>query len=106
MIKKIIVFLPVMVLLFAFNSKLTKASPSCAEKYLTLVNPIRGRERWFDKSLTPLTDQYQEIKKYDYPATWLIQYDALQDKDIVSEINKFDNGQEIGVFLEVFPQFA
>ena len=81
-------------------------SVGCDNRYLVLTNPVRGRERWFDKSLTPLTDQYKEIKKYNYPATWLIQYDALQDKDIVSEINKFDNSHEIGVFLEVSPQFT
>lgn len=79
----------------------------CDYRYLTLINPVRGRNLWLDKTLKPLDDQYQEIEKYNFSATWLLQYDALIDKEITNFIkNSFNPYQEIGLFLEVSPDLA
>jgi hypothetical protein len=86
----------------------TKAAEntSCQNRYVTFVNPVRSRELWTDKSLGPITAQYEELKKYLFPATWLLQYDTLDDKELLDEISGFDKSQETGVFLEVSPKLA
>jgi hypothetical protein len=78
----------------------------CNERYLTLVNPVRGRNLWTDKSLVPLTQQYGAIKERDFSATWLLQYDALKDGELVGEIEKFNSSQELGLFLEISEKLA
>jgi hypothetical protein len=78
----------------------------CKNRYVTLVNPVRGRDLWVDKTLNPITEQYSLIKSYNFPATWLIQYDVLKDSDVINKIQQFDNKQELGVFLEISPTLA
>src|SRR4030065_2946232 len=78
----------------------------CNERYLNLVNPVRGRDLWLDKSLKPINEQYQAINSYGFSASWLLQYDTLIDNELIVEIKKFDNRQELGVFLEVSPSLA
>ena len=34
---------------------------TCSNRYVTLVNPVRGRNIWFDKSLKPIKDQYGKV---------------------------------------------
>jgi len=104
--KKIFILTTILLaLLFSSPVKVTGSS-SCENRYLTLVNPVRGRGFWSDRSLKPLRDQYELVRKYDFPATWLFQYDALTDKELVGEVKKFDSGQERGVFLEVSKSLA
>lgn len=80
---------------------------NCDNRYVTLINPIRGRNLWIDKSITPLKDQFQEINKYNFAASWLLQYDALVDDEIIGYINSnFGGNQELGVFLEISPNLA
>ena len=74
---------------------------NCNDRYATIVNPIRSRNLWIDKSLEPLRDQYELVNKYNFPATWLIQFDVLKDKEVLDEIRKFDVNQEMSVLLEV-----
>ena len=74
---------------------------NCNDRYSTIVNPIRSRNLWIDKSLEPLRDQYELVNKYNFPATWLIQFDVLKDKEVLDEIRKFDVNQEMSVLLEV-----
>lgn len=73
----------------------------CDNRYLTLVNPVRSRELWHDKSLSSIDNQYRAIQKNGFPATWLVQYDVLLDRELLEKINSFDSLQEKGVFLEV-----
>lgn len=73
----------------------------CDNRYLTLVNPVRGRDLWFDKSLEPIKGQYGFIKENNFSATWLLQYDVLSDPELIREIKNFDDKQEKGVLLEV-----
>lgn len=70
-------------------------------KYVTIVNPVRGRELWKDKSLSPIQNQYQIIEKLGLKATWLIQNDVLNDKELVNYLKKFNPHHELGIFLEV-----
>ena len=76
------------------------------QKLVTIVNPVRSRELWKDKSLEPIKNQYKIISELDLKATWLIQNDVLDDEELVEEIKKFDNKQELGIFLEVSEKLA
>ncbi|MDO8573339.1 MAG: hypothetical protein Q7R77_01175 [Candidatus Daviesbacteria bacterium] len=78
----------------------------CENRFVTLINPVRGRNLWIDKTVKPAKDQYNLVKEYNFPATWLLQYDVLLDKELLVEINKFDKNQEKGVFLEISQEFA
>lgn len=79
---------------------------NCDNRYLTLINPVRSRELWLDKSLNPLQDQYDLIEKNSFSGTWLIQYDVLKDPELIHKIKEFNSKQEIGVFLEVSKDYA
>lgn len=62
---------------------------------------------WFDQSLKPLEDQYQAIKNENFPASWLLQYDAIKDQELTNYIKEsFSQDQELGIFLEVSPSLA
>lgn len=99
-------------LLFAiftfFIHKVTYAQgePGCDNRYVTLVNPVRGRELWMQKGTKPFDDQYALVKQYGVPATWLLQYDVFSDQQLMSNIDNFGTDQEKGVFLEVSEKFA
>ena len=92
--------LPFLALLF-FAKPTQAAEIRCKERYLTLINPVRGRDFWADKSVTPLIEQYNLIKAKAFSATWLLQYEALADPELIGEINNFDSRQEVGLFLEI-----
>ena len=85
---------------------LANQSISCDNRFVTLVNPVRGRSLWSDKSLKPIQDQYAESSKYNMPVTWLLQFDALADPGIVTLINNFQIKGEVGLFLEVSRDLA
>lgn len=107
MVKNLILFLWVFCILLSILQKpVNAASDICSNRYLTLINPIRGRNLWKGQSLKPIKDQYKIIKDNNFPATWLLQYDTLKDKELISEIKSFDISQEKGVFLEVSKDFA
>jgi len=106
--KKDFVFFLVIFSFFILSKRVfAQRSFSCPNRYLVLVNPVRGRNLWLDQSLKPFEDQYQAVTKYRLAATWLFQYDALNDKEIISFVQKnFSENQEFGLFLEVSPDFA
>jgi len=93
-------------LVFPGNLFAQEQNISCQRRYLTLVNPVRGRELWSDKSVNPLLNQYSLSSKYSYPATWLLQYDALIDSEVISEVRGFSPNQEFGLLLEVSTDLA
>lgn len=72
---------------------------------VTLVNPVRSRELWKDKSLETIREQYKIAEDREIRASWLIQYDVLKDEELLKEIKSFEN-QEIGLFLEVSKKMA
>lgn len=104
-----ILFLLVLIFkIFLFlNEKVqAKETLECDNRYVVLVNPVRGRDLWHDKSITPFKKQYDLIKQHSFPATWLLQYDIFEDKEILDELKRIDGTHELGVFLEVSPTFA
>ena len=89
------------------QTSFAKEKIGCPNRYATLVNPVRGRNLWLNQTLKPLEDQYQAIAKYQFAATWLFQYDALTDKELVSFVKEnFSRNQELGIFLEISPDLA
>lgn len=77
-------------------------------KQAVLVNPIRGADFWnYNYSLTETPKkQYESIKNHNFPATWLIRYDALISPEVQEFLKTLDPSQDIGIFLEVTPSLT
>lgn len=93
-------------LLAASGLRAQEEAVDCEGRYVTLVNPVRGRDKWSDKTISPLINQYNLVKEVGFAATWLLQYDALTDPGVASTTKSFSPNQEIGLFLEVSPDLA
>lgn len=87
--------------------KLTKkpTPPLKVDKFVTIVNPVRSRDLWVDRSLDNLSYQISQIQKYNLPSSWLLQYDTLYDQELTQMI-KTSPGLEIGALLEVSEKLA
>src|SRR5438046_3161525 len=86
------------------------ARPVLAEtqKYAVIVHPIRGEDFWshpYSVLDTP-QKQYQQIQKYNEPATWLVRYDALKSPPVVDFLKGLNKSQEVGLFLEITPSLT
>ena len=70
---------------------------------VTIINPIRGSEWHGDKVdlLASLQEQWKAVKKHQVYATWLWQYTALEDDQLVSFAKEEMSDQEFGLFLEI-----
>ncbi len=79
---------------------------NCNNRFATIINPVRGRNLWLDKSLKPIDQQYKLIRSHNLSATWLLQYDVLSDKELSEFIKGFNSNQEKGMFLEVSQNLA
>ena len=77
-------------------------------KQAVLVNPIRGSDFWnYNYSLTETPKkQYELIKKNNFPATWLIRYDALTNPEVQEFLKTLDTSQDIGIFMEITPSLT
>ena len=73
--KKIIILL----IIFFCSVKTVSASDN---KFITIVNPVRI-SRYTTTSSESLKSEYKAVKKYGFPATWLLTYDALNNKLIL-----------------------
>lgn len=106
--RKVALFLLGLFLFFVSPAKvLADEGTSCRHRYLTLTNPVRGRNLWLDNTLKPLENQYKAVADRNFSATWLLQYDALTDKEIIAFIkDHFEVNQEIGLFLEISENLA
>ncbi len=100
LIKFLLIFF---VAFFGFSSK--ALAQSLANSYITIVNPVRISSYTLDPSLS-LATQYQEIKKRDLSATWLLTYDAISNDSVLRTVSLMDDKQEIGIFLEVTENFT
>lgn len=101
---RILIFILISFLWFGINSSakvLAGESIDCPDRYATIINPVRGRNFWSDKSLRSIEDQYKAIEKNGFVATWLLQYDVTEDFELLEKVKSFSNKQELGVFLEV-----
>ncbi len=74
-------------------------------QFITIVNPVRISQYNIDH-LTSLRAQYSIVSQYQLPATWLLTYDVLNQLEIVAELKKFSSNQELGIFLEITPEFS
>ena len=97
--KKLVIIISLAVfLLITTGAETVSASNNlkidCDNRYLTLVNPVRGRGLWFDQSLDPIDSQYSLVSKYKLPATWLLQYDVLKDQELMEKIQSMNESQE------------
>lgn len=93
------------ILTFANFTSEVLAQPS---KYISVVNPVRGSDFWDLRSQQPkdaVLGQIAILENYNIPATWLLRFDALGDKEIVDSLRKTKNS-ELGIFLEVTDSFA
>ncbi len=76
-----------------------------SEKFINIVNPVRI-STYSPDPVASLKSQYSVISQYNLPATWLLTYDVLNRPEIVTELKKFSSNQELGIFLEVTPEFS
>lgn len=73
--------------------------------FITIVNPVRISS--YTKSyLESFRAEYKEIKNRNLSATWPVTYDVLLKQDLVKELEKMNNEQELGIFLEVTPELC
>src|SRR3989344_7572403 len=84
----------------------TETYTSCPYRFITLVNPVRSRRLWGDRSLKPIKEQYDILNEKKMPVTWLLQYDVLKDEELVDYIYSFNDDQEKGLFLEISPELT
>jgi hypothetical protein len=73
--------------------------------YINIVNPIRI-SAYNPDPVASIKAQYTEVIKLGLPATWLVTFDVLDKPEMISELKKFNNDQEIGLFLEITANFA
>lgn len=76
-----------------------------SNSFITIVNPVRISSYTKDPLLS-LQSEYGQVKSHNLPATWLLTYDVLNNKNLMSEFKQMDDTQEKGIFLEVTPRFA
>lgn len=95
--------------LFLFLVFFATNSLAADQKYITIVNPVRGQDFFQLQGTTPrqtTEKQWQAIKDRSVNATWLIRPDALLDPEMVALLKTFPSNQEIGLFMEVTPQWT
>ncbi len=97
-----LLFAFLLLILFFTSTKKTFAQ---SNSFITIVNPVRVSSYVKDPAKS-LDAEYQEIKRRNLPATWLLTYDVLSRDDMMKVVSTFDVNQEIGIFLEVSPSFA
>lgn len=78
--------------------RLEKTEIEKQKNFLTLVYPVRGRDLWINHEL-------EQINLLSFPATFLLQYDALTDQDLVKKLRKCQIC-EFGIFYEVSEKLA
>lgn len=105
---KRIIFILFLSLFLCFPVKIyaTENGDSCGDRYLTIINPVRGRNLWSGGGLAPLENQYKAVSGFEMSATWLLQYDAIKDDEIINVMRQFSENQEKGLFLEVSEDLA
>lgn len=88
-----------------FLSSFSKVAAEEKNGFVTIINPVRisSYNQFPGKSLY---SEYSVVNKYQLPATWLLTYDALNNKEILSVVREMNSKQEFGIFLEVTKGFA
>lgn len=97
-----------LVLLLSFFWLATNNVWAANDKFITIVNPIRGHD-FFTLNQKPLVTTKQEFKVVadkNLFATWLVRPDALFDSEMVNFLKSLPLGHEIGLFMEVTPTWS
>ncbi|QQG43527.1 MAG: hypothetical protein HYW45_00720 [Candidatus Daviesbacteria bacterium] len=92
-------------LIFLFAADTVSAA---SEKFITIVNPIRGSDFFSlpQKPVTTTKQQFEAIQDRGLEATWLVRPDALFDDEIVNFLKNIPPEHEIGLLMEVTPTWA
>lgn len=101
MFKVILIFL----LVFLINPIKVFAQTN---SFVSVVNPVRGSDFWETGSQEPETavkGQADVLDRFNTSATWLIRFDAFENKDIV-DLLQSRSDDEKGIFLEVIPSWT
>lgn len=77
-----------------------------ADSFVTIVHPVRSRSLWTNPQVQTLIDHMKLTESRNLPATFLLQYDILQDDELVKYLQSPKNSQEFGLLLEVSEQLA
>lgn len=94
-------------LIIAYSATIGRVEASKQpNRFVNLVYPVRGRNLWVENDLKRVDDLMTSLKNYDYPATFLFQYDALNDRDLTLKFKKKCGKCEYGLFLEVSEELA
>ncbi|MBU1200184.1 hypothetical protein KJ953_01455 [Patescibacteria group bacterium] len=77
------------------------------QNIVTPVYIVRGREYWRQtKDIAELTKMITAVEESSLNSTWLIQFDALQDQQIVDQLKNLSNRHELGLYIEVTRKLA
>lgn len=92
-----------LILFFLFPSSILAAD----QNIVTPIFIVRGREYWRQsKDISELTKLVSAVKEHKLHATWLIQFDALEDQQIVDQLKNLNNNQELGLYIEITRKLA
>lgn len=94
-----------LIFFIVFSFLFSKTSFAEVNKFITIVNPVRIAP-YTSSSAEAIYSEYMEVKNRNLPATWLLTYDVLNNKDSVGVIRSFDKKQELGIFMEVSSRSA
>ncbi len=93
----------IFLLLSFFSIILAPQTFAANRSFVSIINPVRGNDFWElkDQSVeTAVLGQIAILKEFNLPATWLIRFDALDNKVIVDSLRK-RSSDEKGLFLEI-----
>ena len=90
-------------ILFLFFLHVPTSAQESSLPSITVINPIRGNELGLENAdlLESLKGQWSQTKPLGIKATWLWQYSALENKELVDFGKKEMIDQEFGLFLEI-----
>ena len=101
--RSVFVSLLLLVLLFLSPSPVSAAD----QNIVTPVFIVRGREYWRQsKDINELTKMISAIEDSQSNTTWLVQFDALQDQQIVDSLKSLNSRHELGLYTEVTRKLA
>lgn len=77
---------------------------AAAERYITIVNPVRDSSLW--QNSDSVLAQIELLREHKLPATWLLQYSAFTDPYVIEIFNQLPVNHELGILLEVDEKLA
>lgn len=107
--KKITILLFWAILIFAFTQKQASADTTGSNlPSITVINLIRGQGLGHEKDnlFLSLKDQWKVTKDNHVNATWLFQYSALEDTNLINFAKTEMKNQEFGLMFEIDKNFA